>query len=489
MAAAAPAVAQTTTTTERSAAAAASAVRLTINLPQANRIQLDIDPVDGTVSSVTGTGPEAEALATLIRGNIAGNAQSFPGAEARLPEPKEGSGPTNALGNAVNGSPLGAFLNVGLLTASAAVTEDPNSTSTAQIASLGVGLPAQLGAVLKQVLDPLLAGIDQILAAAAPLDAATRAVCTGLQPVTVPVSGGVGAVPVLGAILKEVIDGTLSPEQGVLCNLRAFLVDLKAQLDLALDDLTGPGGVLGTGLIGARQTITTDGDKTTAQAEASIADLRVLGQNPFGRVGALKSTSTAVLDGATAEATVSTTAVQAFAVPLLTLETDLIEITGDIAGINLQGLNALLAQVRTLLDALAGIGVEGGPLDRPDNALAECPEALEGQLSGTLEVPGTCAAAAARGFGLAVTLPAALAGPLGITGPLVALQIAPTAAVVRGASTTSTSTAPVTPPVTPIGSLPRTGGEAPLAAVGVALLLGAALVRRRRSTAGSTASV
>ena len=53
-------------------------------------------------------------------------------------------------------------------------------------------------------------------------------------------------------------------------------------------------------------------------------------------------------------------------------------------------------------------------------------------LTGTLAVPnGSCAAAATRGVGIRVNLPAALAGPLMVGGPLVELQIVPTAAVVR----------------------------------------------------------
>jgi hypothetical protein len=479
-AAATPALAQTsTTTTERAAATSASALRLTVSLPQGNSIQLDIDPVSGTVRSVTGSGPEAEALATLISGSIAGNAQSFPGAEARLPEPREGSGPTNALGDGINSSPLGAFLTVGLLTASASVTEAPGSTSAATIADLGVGLPAQLGEGLAQVFEQLFTGLDQALQAVAPLDEATVALCEGIEPVTTPVQDGVRGLPVLGPALGEAVAGTLTPQQGVVCNLRAFLVELAGELDESLADLSGPGGLVSTGLIGAEQSIATEGGRTTALASASVAELAVAGQNPFGTVDALRTTSTAVIDGGTSTATVETTAVEAVARPLLTLNTDLETVTGELTNVQLAPLTEVLAQVTTLLDALAGIGLQAGPLDREGALLEGCPETLDGQLSGTFEQDGVCAAAAARGLGLTVTLPEQLATPLGVTGPLVALQIVPSAAVVRAASTTTTTPAP---PTTAQGELPRTGAEAPLAAVGLALLLGAAAVRRRRST-------
>jgi len=488
--AAAPAAAQTaapttTTTTTRTASTDAAAIRLTVNLPQGNQIQLDIDPVAGAVSSVSGSGPQATAIATLIRGSIAGQAQSFPGAEAALPEPKESSGPTSALSDGINASPLGEFLRVGLLTATAKVSEAPSSESTAQIASLGLGLPAALDDALQQVLMPLLAGLDEVIAALGPLDAATQAICAGIEPVTMPVKGGVAGVPVLGPVLVDVVDGATDQEAGVLCTLRAFLGEVQDSLAASLADLTGPGGLIGTGLLTSSQAITTEGDRTTARATSRVADLRLLGRNPFGDVTALTTTSTAVLAGSTSDATIDTIAVSAFAEPLLTLETDLDQVIGDAAGIQLDGLTGLLDQIQTVLDGLAGIGLRAGPLDAVDPVLPACPEQLAGQqLTGTFEAPGACAAAAARGYGIAVTIPEQLATPLGITGPLVALQFAPTAAVVRGSSTTSTTAPPAAAPAVAAvaaRSLPRTGAQAPVAALGLALLVGAALVCRRRS--------
>ena len=88
--------------------------------------------------------------------------------------------------------------------------------------------------------------------------------------------------------------------------------------------------------------------------------------------------------------------------------------------------------------------------------------------------PARCAAAATRGVGLSITLPAALATPLMIGGPLLELQIVPTAAVVRSQAR---ALLPVAPP-----NLPRTGLDSSLlGGLGVALLLGAAVVRRRRT--------
>jgi LPXTG-motif cell wall-anchored protein len=483
VAAAAPAAAQSTTTsTSSSGATSGSAVRLTINLPGAlpiNPVQLDIDPVSGTVRAVPGSSPEARAFAAVISGRVGAQAQSFGAAEAKLPTPTEAVGaPLAQLNNGINGSPLSTFLSVSLADSRAAVKDAPSSTSSAGT-RIAVGLPPQLAPVLTAVLDPLLAGVGMAIdQAAARLGVPTAQLCAGLAPVTTPVGTQIGNVPGLGPLLQDVVTGVTQPEAGVLCKLGDFLVRLKDQLTASLKTLVGPGGLLDTGLLSTQQSITVEGGTTTSTVTSEVAGLTVLGRNPFGTADVLRTVSTAKVGPGVAEATVDRVAVEAFARPLLTLETDLQKVVGDLAGIDLDGLNQVLGAVTTLLNALAGIGIEGGPLDDAGATLQGCPEALTATLTGTFEQPGVCAAAAARGYGLAVTLPAQLAGPLGITGPLVQLAIAPSAAV-AGASTTTTTTTPTPAP----GPLPRTGGEAVLGAAGLVLLAGAALVRRRRALA------
>lgn len=478
---ASPAAAQTTTSTSTSGATSASAIRLTINLPSAlpiSPIQLDIDPVAGTVRSVSGSGPEAQAVAAIISGSVGENAQSFGLAEAKLPSPTEATGsPLAAVSEGIAGSPLADFLAVDLASSKASVTTAPSSASDAGT-RIAVGLPTALAEQLPQVLDPLLSGLDEIIAALGPLDEGTAALCEGLTPVTGPLADGVAGVPVLGPVLDDVVAGTLSPEQeGLICTIRANLQELKDAVGASLLELGGVGGLFSTGLIETSQSLVTEGTKVTARSTAQVAGLSVLGQNPFGQARVLSTTSTAVVDKGVADATVDAAAVEAFAEPLLTLETDLDTITGDLTDIPLDGLTEVLDQVQALLDALAGIGIEGGRLGDPAAALGSCPDALTATLSGTFEQPGVCAAAAARGYGLAVTLPAELAEPLGITGPLIQLAFSPSAAVARSATQTTTT------PTAVQGTLPRTGPEALLAAAGLALLAGAALVRRRRTAA------
>ena len=481
IAAAAPAAAQSTSTSS-TGATSASALRLTLNLPAAlpiNPVVLDIDPVSGTVRAVPGSSPEARAFAAVLSGSVGSQGQSLGAAEATLPTPKEAVGaPLAQLNDGINGSPLSTFLQISLADSRAAVTEAPTSTSSAGT-QIAVGLPPQLLPVLTAVLDPLLAGVGQAIdAAAAQLGVATSQLCAGLAPITGPVSDGVAAVPGIGLLLEDIVDGVTEPEAGTLCLLGEFLVELKDELTASLSDLIGPGGLLETGLIEASQSIVVEGSTTTSTSTSRVAGFELLGQNPFGTGTVLTTTSTAKVGPGVAEATVDRTAVEAFARPLLTLETDLQTVVGDLAGIDLSGLDQVLAAVTQVLDALAGIGVEAGPLDRADTAIEGCPTALTPTLTGTFEEPGVCAAAAARGFGLAVTLPAQLAGPLGIQGPLVQLTFAPTAAVAGSAP------APVAAPPAPApGPLPRTGPEALLAAAGLVLLAGAGLLRRRRALA------
>jgi hypothetical protein len=480
--AAAPATAQTTTTST-SAATSAAALRLVLNLPEENTLQIDVDPVTGTIRSVTGSGPEARAYAAVIAGGLGEEGQAFGEAIAMLPEPLEASGgPLDQLNDGINDSELGDFLLVEALGSEASVTTAPNSASEAGT-RLGVGLPPPLAEGLLEVLEQVIDGIDTLLVELAPIDEATGAVCEGLSEILNPVGEGAGALPVVGPSIGKIIndadEGLNAEDTGTLCELREFLILVLGELDDGLGDL-GEVGLLTVGLLEASQSITTEGRRVTATASASVADIDVLGiGNPFVDADVLETTSTAVLAPGVAEATIDAAAVEVDAEPVALIGTDLSEeLEGQLLGIELDGVEELVTQIRALLDALAGIGIEGGRLTAPDDTLEACPEAIDLNLSGTFEAPGVCAAAAALGYGLRVNLPEELAEPLGLAGPLLAVQFVPTAAIVR--SETTTTAAPPRAAPAPAGPLPRTGAETLLAGAGIALIMGAALVRRRR---------
>lgn len=485
VAAASPAAAQTSSTST-SGATSAAALRLVLNLPQGNTLQVEVDPVAGTVRSVTGSGPEAQAYAAIIAGSLAGQGEAFGVAQAMLPEPTEASGgPLDALNEGINGSDLGDFLQVNALVSEAAVTTAPSSTSEAGT-ELAVGLPPALAEGLSALFEQIIAGLEELILATEPTQAVLDEFCAGLTAVTDPViEDGLETLPVIGPIVGDVEDGLLDEETGTLCQLRTFLQQVVDELEAGLAEL-GELGLLNIGALEASQRIATEGSQVTATATARVADVDVLGvANPFGDVEALETASTAVVAPGTAEATVEQDTVDVDVAPIAIIEAQIPEtLEGELLGIDLAGVEALVAELNALLEALAGIGVNA--VDPTTAELEACPAALTTGLGGTFEQPGVCAAAASAGYGLAVTLPAELAEPLGIVDengevlPLLSLSFSPSAAVARAATTTTTNPPAPEDPARP---LPRTGAETALAAAGVALLAGAALVRRRRSAA------
>jgi len=475
--------------------AAATALTLTLNLPggEATRVVLTLDPVTGTVSRTTTT--TATADAEVLRGSLGGEALGSGASSAMLPEPLESSSnPTGALAEGLAGTPLENLLRVELLPSAASVTAAPTSASEAAVANLGAGLPDDLADALAPLLGPLADGVDQLLTTlatesgmpVAEICAGTTEAVTALEPVTGPLDDALGALPIPVPV-QAVLDETVL---GAICGLSTTLDELNTALQDALASLTGDSGVLGTGLITADQDITTDGGVVTAVANASIAGLTLLGQTPFANAQVLQTTSTATAAGTPGSAAAS---VDSTIANLQGGTVDpFLQVRTTIAGIrdSFVGEGVLPTELETVFDdlfstlnaALAPVGITVFKLD--DSATAQaiesCPLELTGALSGTFVAPdGTCAAAATRGVGIQLNLPEALATPLMIGGPLVELQIVPTAAVAR-AQQRVVAALPVAAPT----QLPRTGADSALVGLGGLALLGGAAVLRRRRTAG-----
>ncbi len=490
LAAAGPAVAATTTQ-DAQAATTAQAVLLTVNLPggAATKIVLAIDPITGAVSKTTKT--DASANATVLRGSLGAQSLDSGTSSAKLPAPTQASSnPAGAIGDGLAGTPLADLLKVELLPTHATVTTAPSSASDASVANLGVGMPIAIASALAPLTGPLQTTVDgalKALAAAsgtpvASICAGATSAVTALDPVTSALDGALQNLPVVvpaGGLLN-------TTALGALCDLSNTLLQLNTALQNALSSLTGDSGVLGTGLITSNQRITRSGSTVTARSEASIAGLTILGQKPFASADVLRTISTASVTGTpgSAKASIDST------IANLTGGTidPFLQVRTTIAGIrdSFVGGGALPAQLKTVFDdlfgllngALSPVGITLLKLDDSvdSKALATCPTALTGVLTGTLKASnGRCAAAATRGVGLAVNLPAALAGPLGVGGPLVELQIVPTAAVAQAQIATA-----ATPPTTVPVQLPRTGLGSGIAGFGLLLLLGAAVVRRSR---------
>ncbi len=477
--------------TDRSAATRAIAVNLELNLPggASTKIALSVDPVTGAVRTVSGTAPQAAALASVLAGTLGGQTQDLGRSEARLPGPLAATDdPTAAFNDGIAGSPLANLLKVQLTPSSAAVTVAPSSTSQAAVTNLGVGLPDALADALAPLTDGLAAAVDQALQAIADgLQVPVAELCAGLgqtvgalSPVTDGLDGvlGTAGVPVTTSTL---LGDTLV---GGLCALSDTIGEIDTALQAALGSLTGDSGVLGLAGVTASQTITSAAEgtatRTTATSTSQVAGLTLLGQQALASAQVLQSVSTASTAGTAGSATASVDStiaalksgeVDPFASARATLQ----GIQADVAGLVLpDGLETALGTLfDQLFAALAPAGLQVVQLDDPAG-LKTCPTALDGSQSGTFTAAdGSCAAAAVRGVGLQLTLPEALATPLGVAGPLVLLQIVPSAAAV--------TEAPLAVPGTSTDQLPRTGTSAVVGGVGLACLVGAALLRRRRT--------
>ncbi|MGI8537545.1 MAG: LPXTG cell wall anchor domain-containing protein [Mycobacteriales bacterium] len=472
-------------------ATAATALTLTVNLPggETTRLILSLDPVTGTVSRVSST-PEATAVAEVVSGSFGGQPLSSGASSAMLPSPLSStSNPTGALGGGLAGTGLDNLLKLELLPSAATVSPDPSSTSTAAVANLGVGLPDDVADALAPLTDGLAAGVDQLLTALSDASGMTvPAICDGLTqavtalaPVTGALTDALAALPIPVPVQAVLDETTL----GAICGLATTLDKLNAALQGALTTLTGDSGVLGTGLINSAQSITQDGGGVTSRATASVADLTLLGQQALVGTEVLRTTSTAVAKGTagSAKATIDSTVANLTAGKV----DPFLQVRATINGIfdSFVGQGALPVELQTLFDdlfdtlneALAPVGIVLFKNDDSPQAqaLQACPTQLDGLQTGTFEAgDGTCAAAATRGVGLSVTLPEALTTALMIQGPLVELLIVPSAAVARVQATAVAGPPPAT-------QLPRTGVDtALLGGLGAALLLGTALLRRRR---------
>ena len=490
-----PASAQTVDGQDVAGAAAGTALTLTVNLPggAATKLLLVLDPVSGTVSRIDATDTvAATSSGEVISGSIGGQVMGSGASTAALPAPlSSSSDPAAAFNDALGGTPLANLLKIQLLPSAAEVTDAPSSTSEAAVANIGVGLPDEFAGALSPLTDALSDGIDQLLTTlaeqagtpvAALCDGLTEAV-TQLEAVTGPLEEALAALPITVPV-QALLDETAL---GAVCGLPNTLLALNVALQDALASLTGPSGVLGTGLINSSQSITTVDGVVTSTATSSIAGLTVLGQNAVVGADVLRTTSTASTAGTpgSGSASIDSTVADVTAGlldPFAAVRTNINGIRDSFVG---EGV--LPAELEVVFDelfdtlnaALAPIGVvlfkaDESPLALP---LVGCPTALTGMQTATFVDPaGLCAAAATRGVGLSVTLPAALAGPLMIEGPLVELLIVPTAAV---AGTQVLPDVPIISP--PDVQLPRTGMDSGiLAGVGTMLVLGTALLRRRR---------
>lgn len=487
-----PASAATTTSTGIAGATSATALLLTINLPMSNKIQLELDPVTGTVLSATGSNPQATAVATVLAATVGTQSMTSGTASARLPSPKTStSDPAAQLASAFKGTPLENLLTVKLLPANAKVTDSPSSESDATVANIAVGLPQALSDALNMLIDPLQGGVNTLLTTlAGQLHMPVGTLCSnlttavdGINSAGKPLEDALLALP----IPVPVKSLTTTTALGAVCNLSATITSINTSLQNSLDTLAGNGGLLSTGIITSKQTISTDNGGGTSKATAQVAGLTVLGLTPFATAKVLQTTSTATATGSPggARASVDSTianvkggTVDPFADVKVTID----GLLGQVVKASLPPEFAtLLTQVTDALNkALSPLDITVVKLDSSSGLtkLTSCPTSASiTKLTGTFEASdGTCAAAATQGVGLRVNA-GMLTSALGINGPLLSLDLVPSAAVARTVTVSNSST-----PSANSGTLPHTGASLPLSGLAATGLIGLALVARRRRT-------
>lgn len=449
-----PASAATTGTTERvyAASGAGSVLRIEINLPAAvpgllpRHIVQDVVLADGAARS--GASPVAVANAYLGRGGNVGPLQGrLDGkAQASLRRRSDSyalaSTPGNPLG--LTGAALSAVSRAGSPDA-----DGPVSTSTASLASLQLTGAGALGSVLAS----LQAVLDQALGAT------TGATASGspAAPVTTTVSEVLGTVlttldGVTSGATTPVSDAVKDAVAQVTAAINTLLADLAAQVGA----LSATDALLDVGRVRATQTITRAGQTVTSSVVDELAGIDVLGG--LVKVGGIRSSAVASLGGRTSSSSATATVLMAQ--------------VGDVVSLDVAD------GLRTLLGGPVGGLLPADVLAQVTAALAQVTDLLASTLGLQAPVQATTSKSATADRASAAVTPASLVlDPFKSgTAPLLRLGFAPAQATVEARTLTRTVTTAAP------ASLPRTGGSAPLALAGTALL-GVALVAHRRRTA------
>lgn len=348
-------------------------------------------------------------------------------------------------------NPLG--LTGGVLKAVSEVATDMNAdgtlaSSTSSIASLQ--LPAA-GA-----LDAVLAPLQDALNAALGATAGTDGPAAGGSPVA-PVTTTVEDV--LGTVLDTLDEVTSDASAPVSDATRDAVAQLTAEINGLLSSLTTQVATLGAndalldvGLIETTQSVTKKAGTATSTVENELAGISLLGG--LVSVDGITSVATASLgDAGASAANAEATLLKANVADLVNLE--------------------LTDQLEVLLGGAAGAALPAPVLDAVNGAIAQVNGLLASTLGLSVIQAEATEAATADSAKATVNAATLVLDPLGnAEAPLLRIGFVPAEAQVVAQSVTR----PVTTPV----SLPRTGGELPLAAAGAVLIVGAALVARRR---------
>ena len=455
-------------TRQMTATGSGSALKITINLPDAAAAVLGTSTIEQTISLTDGkistVGlPAAETTAVLGKGNIpvvSDRLADFTKAAlgAKTEDVKPGLADINQNGIKVQLLPLSSKVANPATVANGVV-----SKSSSAVAHIGIALP--LGAA-NAVTAPVTDALDSALNTAS----GTASSATG--QVTSVVNSAIDSLnaatknesaPVTAPV-QAAVDSAVATLNGTLNGLTSTLTGLSSSTNpLSLDSITSD------------QTITRSGAALTSNVANTVKNIDVL--NGLVKVAAVTSEATATAGGAPGTAQATTNA------PVFKVDIANGALTAllDQNGLNVGGtagsllpadlqsqVNGALNTVNGLLNEVAGVDVamgKGQTQAAPDGTSAA---AAVASTVLTVDPPVLHGVVAGQATGAAL-LPA---GKKFLTLELVSANAAVANQLVQ---------APAAPVVAP-KALPRTGGSLPLG-IAATVILGAALVIRRRRTA------
>ena len=453
---AAPAGAATAPESQMSATGTGSALKITINLPAAlagtplgTKIEQTISLTDGSVSTVSG--PLASTTAVLGKGTTPVLSELLNRSTSAVL-----TGEREQTSSGVNINQAGVQLSVLPLVSKVA---DPAGDGVLAQSSSGIARARIGGLALPQLSAITLPVADVLDTALGTVNGATGA-ATGTVTETVNT-----AIDTLNAAAPAAAPAT-APVQ-------AAIDDAVATLTETLTDLTGTVGAVtsATDLVSldsvtSDQVISRKGSEVTSTVTNAVKDINIL--NGLVKIAAVQSSATAVAGGKPGTAAASTKA------PVLdvSLANGALTAILDEAGLNVGG---------TVGDALPAEleGTVNGALNTVNGLLAEAVglDVQIGKGATSVSPDGTSAAAAVSTTTVTVN-PPVIAELLVGDQDFIKLELVTANAAV---GSQLVSLPPAQPKAAPV-SLPRTGGELPLAALAVTLMGAGLVIRRRRAT-------
>ncbi len=426
--------------------ATGTAIRLTINLP--TPIPLDV-PVLGDISSIVqeisfvdgntakSAAPQVSvAKAVLSNGTIA-PLQDVLGISVESSLAGKSTDSKALLAQNVQGL---IDVGIGQITSSVApdtATSALTSSSSSSLASVKVGL----------------GGLDL------PVKADLDALINSLQDTVDETQGTVTAtVDNALAALDSATEGATAPVTEQINAVKGELTNLLDSLQNTLLNLSSSTNIVELGILKSTENITRAGSMVTAKATSEVGGLNIL--NGLVTLETVKTESISSANGTkgSAAADTLTTLAHLKVGDVLDLKLTSKGLEGSINGTQLP--DVAKDAVKTVIDAVNGVLVTAGV------------QISDGVTTSDVDPNGKYARSDSTGVGISVN-------PLHAAKPLVFVQLVPAGTAVNAALAPK---APVVPKVHTETPLARTGTSLPLFAVGGTILVGFALVARRRRT-------